>query len=131
MDTRVKIVPYGELSSCIGRDKWIAVIGTFDPLTATQARRLAGFERTGRKLLAVVVDEEGALLPAEARALLVAALREVDAVSVANESEAAKLAANPAIETMIDSEGEKRRSHEFIEFILRRQGSSSGAGQGT
>jgi len=131
VDTRAKIVPYRELSSLIGREKWIAVVGSFDPLTATQAGRLADLKRTGCKLLAVIVDEEGGLFTAEARAALVAALREIDAVLVANKSDCTALAANPALEMVMDSEGEKRRTHEFIEFVVRRQSSTSGAGQGT
>jgi hypothetical protein len=129
VDTRAKIIPYREVSSVIGCHKWIAVVGAFDPLTATQARRLADLKRTGRKLLAIVVEGESALLTAEARAALVAALREVDAVSVANDL--ANLAANPAVEIVMDSEEEKQRTNEFIEFVLRRQDSSSEAGQGT
>jgi hypothetical protein len=127
VDTRTKIVPYGDVPSLIGLDEWTAAVGRFDPLTATQASRLAEFSRSGRKLLVIVLDEEGTLLTAEARAALVAGLREVDAVTVAKADHVSSLSRCPQLTVMLDPEGEKLRTAEFVNFVLRRQG----LGQGT
>lgn len=75
MDTRSKIVEVVPVAD------FDVVEGAFDPLLATQAREIA--DRKRRKPLVVVVrDPENPLLPARARAELVAALREVDYVVV-------------------------------------------------
>jgi len=59
------------------------VTGYFDPLLAEHARRLEGLRGPNETLLVVVRDPEHPLLPARARAELVAALRAVDLVVVA------------------------------------------------
>ncbi len=122
MDTRTKIIPCDDIASLVGFDKWTAAVGTFDPLTATQASRLAELRGSGRKLLAVVLDEEDTLLTAEARGALVAALLDVDAVTVVKADHLSSLRRNPQLTVIIDPEGEKLRTAEFVEFVLRRQG---------
>ena len=67
--------------------------GTFDPLLAAQAREIA--ERKRRKPLVVVIrDPEEPLLPARARAELVAALREVDYVVIGGSLKGWRLSEN-------------------------------------
>ncbi|MGA8029961.1 MAG: hypothetical protein WB992_22685 [Bryobacteraceae bacterium] len=85
VDTREKIVPPESTHSLFSDGDWVVVAGLFDPLTADQARRLAEHARNGRKVLAVVLKGENTLLTAEARATLVASLREVDDVIIEDE----------------------------------------------
>jgi len=78
MDTRRKIVR--------DRARWsapegaLAVAGPFDPLLAAHARQLRELKQDGRALVVFVTEPEEPILPLEARAELVAALRCVDAV---------------------------------------------------
>ena len=120
MDTRSKIKPLKDLHSVLAGSKWAAIVGYFDPLTATQAKRFADAERDGRKVLAIVLIAPDSLLPADARAALVAAVRSVSAVVIA-ESQQWRSAIPHDIALLDDLEAEKKRSAEFIEFILKRQ----------
>lgn len=98
------------------------VAGLFDPLTALQARRLADFASNGRKLIAIVLDSEDALFSAEARAALIAALREVSAVAIANSSGWCGIVPDDRrIAFVVDPEGDRARTAEFIQFVLSRQ----------
>lgn len=101
---------------------WLAVTGLFDPLTATEAKRLANAGRNGRKLLAVVLEGNDTLLEAQARAALVAGLRTVDLVTIAPTPEWRR-AAPPDMEIGIieDVAADRARSAQFVSFILKRQ----------
>lgn len=103
--------------------KWAVVEGFFDPLTAIQANRLAEATNGGRKVMAMVLIAHDTLLPVDARAALVAALRAVDAVIVSDHHEW-RSAVPPDADLVIldDLEEEKKRSAEFVEYILERQG---------
>ncbi|HLH03281.1 MAG TPA: hypothetical protein VKX25_10955 [Bryobacteraceae bacterium] len=115
MDTREKIVSVEEISG----EGWLAVAGLFDPLTLEQAERVATIagRQPERRLLAVVEPGNGTLLSAEARAALVAGLREVSAVVIA-EPDAIRA---HGIEVEEDLPGEKQRSEQFVQFVLARQ----------
>jgi anti-sigma factor ChrR (cupin superfamily) len=64
-------------------------------------------------------------LPAEARAALVAAVRGVSVVVIAGSEQWQSSMQKTADLTIIDDlEDEKRRSEEFIEFVLKRQEAS-------
>lgn len=96
--------------------------GLFDPLTATQARRLNALRGSGCKLAVIVLEGERTLLPAEARAALVAGLRAVSLVLIANSQEwRTVLPASQHIRVIEDAEGEAARSAEFIKFVIARQ----------
>lgn len=96
------------------------MVGLFDPLTAAQARRLHG-----RKLLAIVLDAPDSLLPAQARAELVAALRSVKAVLIAK-PETWRSQLPKFCSTIIDDlEEERNRTAEFVNFVLHRQRNGS------
>ncbi|HEY3938146.1 MAG TPA: hypothetical protein VGL97_11990 [Bryobacteraceae bacterium] len=124
MDTREKIVPVRDLGARLAHGDWLALVGWFDPLTATLAKQVAESTAPGRNLLAVVLDADDTLLPAEARAALMAALRAVDVVTMAKPHEWRAMAASSArIEIVEDSEGERRRSAEFVELVLKRDAS--------
>jgi hypothetical protein len=115
MDTRKKIVTVDEITG----EGWVGIAGLFDPLTVEQAERIAALVSRvpDRKLLAVITPASGTLLSAEARAALVAGLREVRAVVIA-EPDTVRAR---GIEINEDQEGEARRSSEFVEFVLARQ----------
>ncbi|MEX2262482.1 MAG: hypothetical protein WD696_11045 [Bryobacteraceae bacterium] len=61
----------------------IVVTGCFDLLHAAHARRLAAISKPGRPLLVIVSEPRDPVLPARARAELVAALRMVDYILLA------------------------------------------------
>jgi hypothetical protein len=123
LDTRDKIKPLKDLNSMLADSKWIAMVGLFDPLTAAQTRRLADAAADGRKVLAIVLTGSDTMLPADARAALIAAVRDVDAVVIAGEQEwRSAIHRNAGVVIVDDPEGEKRRSAEFVKFILERQG---------
>ncbi len=129
MDTRQKIVSLESLSTILAEGEWVAVAGLFDPLTAAQAKRLAELAKNGAhasKLLAIVLESEGTLLPAEARAILVAALRDVNAVVIAQADRwRHKIPKSGSIRIVEDSEAEKIRSAEFARFVIQRQQSTA------
>lgn len=86
MDTRPKIISASEAVT-LARDPQIRILaGYFDPLLAEHARSIAEVAQ-GDPLLVLVLDDAAALLPAGARAELVAALRSVRYVSVVSRAE--------------------------------------------
>ncbi len=78
MDTRAKIVTGAEAARLAGEGARV-VSGYFDPLVASHARRLSGL-KNGPKLIVAIEDPPRPILPARARAELVAGLRVVDYV---------------------------------------------------
>src|SRR5271155_1933173 len=79
LDTREKIVDAAQAAS-IAASGAIVVSGYFDPMVASHAERLASL-KTGAKLLVLIATPENAILPAAARAELIAGLRAVDYVA--------------------------------------------------
>jgi glycerol-3-phosphate cytidylyltransferase-like family protein len=80
LDTRSKIIPFQEARELL-RDKparW--VWGHFDPLLAEHVRRLRKSNPEGGLLVVEVTNPPRPILPQQARAELVAALRVVDYV---------------------------------------------------
>jgi hypothetical protein len=125
VDTREKIVQLEALSSLLARDEWSAVTGFFDPLTLVQAERLSSISRPGMRLAVAVIPDSGALLSSHARATLVAALREVDAVTIAEPEQFKKVCSElPNVRLHHDPEAERLRSAEFEEFVRERQRSA-------
>jgi hypothetical protein len=119
LDTREKVLALEAVPALVGAGEWTAVAGLFDPLTLSQAERLAALarKRAGQKILAVVLPDPEALLPAAARAALVASLRSVDAVVIAQSEELRRC----GIALEEDARAERKRSAEFVRFVLRRQ----------
>jgi hypothetical protein len=132
LDTREKIVSLESAQPHLAGGNWIVVAGFFDPLTAVQANRLAQLANSGDtdgKLFAIVLERDDALLPADARAALVAALREVKLVSIADSTNWRSMISDGAnIRIVEDVEGEKARSEEFVQFILGRQQTAADPG---
>ena len=81
MDTRRKIVEPAQVRAAVHTEATI-VTGYFDVLTAALVRRLREIAgaRPGSPLIAIVLDPDGALLTARARAELMAGLAVVDYV---------------------------------------------------
>lgn len=121
MDTREKIIALSEASARIRTGKWTIVPGLFDPLTATQANRLHRLKESGRNLLAVVQERQDTLLPVDARAALIAALRDVDLVCIANGEWRTAIMASENVQVIEDRNGEAARSAEFVRFVVERQ----------
>lgn len=121
MDTREKIISEERLPALVASGSWVVVVGRFDPMTADEAERLAEFARLG-KVLGIVLEDEEALLPTAARAVLVASLRDVSAVLIVHpEKWEALLPKNVALSVVEDVVGEGARRREFIECVLNRQ----------
>ena len=79
MDTRSKIVDAAAGRRLV-QSGAIVVSGCFDPLTAAHARRLAELKREGAPLVVLIAQSPDEILPARARAELVASLAVVDGV---------------------------------------------------
>jgi len=79
MDTRTKIVDAGQ-ARLIAAQGATVVSGYFDPLVASHAERLAELKKEGAPLLVLIATPADAILPARARAELVAGLAVVDYV---------------------------------------------------
>jgi len=120
MDTREKIVAAGAVGNLLSQGVWIAIAGLFDPLTAIQANRIASLRRDGRQVLAIVERGENTLMTAEARAVLIASLRNIDAVTIAD-CASSVVPPNSNAALIEDAAGETARSVQFVEFVLERQ----------
>ena len=108
----------------LAEGNWLIVAGYFDPLTAAIARRLrdAVEEVREEKVLAVVLEDPETLLTAEARSLLVAALRTVHAVVVISERDLNSfIPGSERIRFVFDREAEWRNSAEFSAMVLRKE----------
>jgi hypothetical protein len=98
LDTRKKIALAGAT----------VVTGHFDPLTAAHTRRLTELRRGAAPLVVVITSPPEPLLPAAARAELVAALGIVDMVIVAEE-------------LVREEEADEVRAARLIERVRSRQ----------
>lgn len=117
MDTRQKLRSRNEVAALLQNGDWTVIVGLFDPLTVAQAQRISAAAETGRKIFAVVLPDRETLLPAEARAALVAGLRDVAAVVIADPAQIST--GNSPIDR--DDAAELNRSSEFVDFVLKRQ----------
>jgi len=84
-------------------------------LTALQATRVAEIGNGEGQLAAIVLDEPGTLLPAEARAALVAGLRRVRLVSIARRDEWPNVLGRAKVFE------DRTHSDEFVKFVFERQ----------
>jgi hypothetical protein len=115
VDTRTKIVSAGRAAE-LARSGATVVSGYFDPLIAAFADELAGLKRPGSPLVVLIRSTGQAILPARARAELVAALAVVDYVCDAESN----------VESLLESathlEGEHdRRLKELVAHVHARQ----------
>ena len=79
MDTRTKIIDAAQAAR-VAQAGATVVSGYFDPMIASHAERLTKLKREGTPLLILVATPPEAILPALARAQLVAGLSVVDYV---------------------------------------------------
>jgi glycerol-3-phosphate cytidylyltransferase-like family protein len=80
VDTRTKIVPLAEASRLAAAGAFV-VSGHFDPLLAAHAEQLRQLKPSGAWLLVAIAEPSNPILPARARAELVAGLAVVDYVA--------------------------------------------------
>jgi bifunctional ADP-heptose synthase (sugar kinase/adenylyltransferase) len=113
VDSRTKIVPVDEVERIAARGARI-VAGTFDPLLASHAEQLRDLKRKGVPLVVAIADSEDPILPARARAELVAGLAVVDFVVESAEG----IVADVHLE-----EDHARKREELIERVHARQSS--------
>ena len=111
MDTRAKILGADEVRVRLdGKQvRWIS--GHFDPLLADHVRQLRQAVESGKLLVVEVTDSPKPLLPARARAELVAALSIVDYVVISD--------AKP------DGAGDAPVTDRFVRHVLTRHGKGS------
>ena len=79
MDTRTKIVDAAQAAR-IAQGGATVVSGHFDPMVASHAEQLAALKQPGKPLLVLIADPADPILPALARAQLIAGLAAVDFV---------------------------------------------------
>jgi hypothetical protein len=115
VDTRTKIVPAWEAAR-IAASGATVVSGYFDPLLAWHAARLENL-KGGAPLLVLIAASENPILPARARAELVAGLKVVDYVCEALDG----IAPDPHLKPdwRLEEEDE-RRLQELIERVHAR-----------
>jgi bifunctional ADP-heptose synthase (sugar kinase/adenylyltransferase) len=119
MDTRSKIV---DAASIRGAGPLAAVTGYFDPLLAWHADELERIRRRAGALAAIVLPFAGELVPLRARAELVAALRMVDYVLIAENGGLDRLVAEiRPVEIVRLEDDDLRRRGELMDHVRRRQ----------
>jgi hypothetical protein len=122
VDTRQKIISTDRLRSLIHGAPWTVIIGEFDPVNATVAERLSEWKAPGRKLLVVVKPGADPLIAPEGRAMLLAALRMVDAVLVETDSGWRELFQGTTdLEVREDTEFDQQTRSDFEALVVRRQ----------
>ncbi len=127
MDTRNKIVDWPQAEHILRQGSNTVVTGYFDPLLASHARRLAELAAAG-PLVVVIADPPQPLLPARARAELVAALQAVEYVVLPPDGrldEVLQLVPQSAL--VREEANDSRRAAELIERVRARQGDHSPA----
>lgn len=98
----------------------VVVIGHFDPLLASHVRRLQEAGNASGPLVVVVTDPPDPLLPARARAELVAGLAMVDWVTVAS-SEQEAAGSVTGWRTIHEESGDIELRDALIRHVFERQ----------
>jgi len=122
MDTRSKILTPAEAARLAG--PVALATGHFDVLRAAHVRVLDELRRRagGARLLAVVLPAPDEVLPQQARAELVAALRVIDYVVIADAAEADRLADSlKPVEIVRLAAADALRARELKEHVHSRQ----------
>lgn len=122
MDTRTKILTVESLDELRRRATRLKVVtGYFDPLLAAHARRLGELRRLGETLVVIICEPDRPLLPAAARAELVAALAVVDCVLLAGADLEQLLARLKPDELVREEAADEARRQELIRHVHERQ----------
>jgi bifunctional ADP-heptose synthase (sugar kinase/adenylyltransferase) len=119
VDTRTKILDAAAASRAAAEARRAGkrvklVAGHFDPLLAAHARRLGEIAGGGAVLFVAVGEPERPLLPAAARAELVAALGMVDYVVPGG-------APIEADEVFREESADERLSRDFVQYVQNRK----------
>ena len=119
MDTRSKILTLDQAAAALGSCGVTVVTGYFDGLRAADVRELAALPRP---LLAIVLPVQNELLNQRARAEMAAALRVIDYVVIANESDLDALLERLSPRELVRLEtAHAAHVHELIEHVRARQ----------
>ena len=110
MDSRTKIVPAAEAARLAATVT--VVSGYFDPLLAAHAEQLQQLKHAGTPLLVAIAEPPRPILPARARAELVAGLAVVDYVTESVDG----LTPHTRLE-----EEDQRRLEDLIAYVHARQ----------
>ena len=119
MDTRKKILSGSDAAKAIPADgRYRVVSGYFDPLQVSHAQRLGELAEGVGRLIVVIRDPAAPLLPARARAELVAGLEVVDYVVLPDGAADEVLSAGAGIiqEETVD----EQRTRDFILHVQKR-----------
>ena len=96
--------------------------GCFDPLLAGHARRLRQIGGPGCVLIVILATPRNSILPARARAELVAALSVVDYVVLPEETTCEDLLGRlPADEVIREEAADEQRTQDLIRHVHQRQ----------
>jgi bifunctional ADP-heptose synthase (sugar kinase/adenylyltransferase) len=96
-------------------------MGYFDPLLAAHARRLREIAGPASVVFAAIREPERPILPARARAELVAALAAIDCVILAETPASENVAAGlEPDEVFLDEKADERRTRDLILHVQRR-----------
>jgi glycerol-3-phosphate cytidylyltransferase-like family protein len=118
MDTRNKIV---DAAGCHGKGPGTVITGYFDPLLAWHARELERIRERAGSLIAIVLPLADELLSQPARAAVVAALRMVDYVLIADNEDLDRLFAElKPVEIVRLENDDLRRRGELMQHVRRR-----------
>lgn len=108
------------MAPALERGGWSIVTGEFDPLTADVARQIAAAGKPEMRLLVVIEKGSDPLFDASSRAVLLAGLRDVDAVTIEPPAEWRTTAANAGARIYeVTGAGAERR--EFERQVAARQ----------
>jgi hypothetical protein len=120
VDTRNKIIGFEAALRAVRAENLRVLTGRFDPLTSEHASRLQEFAKGGL-VLVFVLDYEGSLLPAAARAELMAALRGVRYVSIAEGAKLTEaLQGLDSQEVAREEEADQERQERLVAQIRQR-----------
>ena len=121
MDTRSKI----SIGQVAGLARPVAAVtGYFDVLRTDDVRELEQIrsDAAAKSLVAVVLPKAGEVLPQQARAELAAALRVIDYVVIADDSDPDTLLASLQPDTLVRLEAaHERRTRQLREHVRSRQ----------
>lgn len=127
LDTRKKILTAAQAVETVrrlraeGRSVRFAS-GWFDPLLAAHARRLEQLRSGAARVMVVVTDASRPILPARARAELVAALSVVDFVVLSEEERLEDLLSRlGATEVLRGEAADETLTRQLIQYVQTRQ----------
>jgi glycerol-3-phosphate cytidylyltransferase-like family protein len=122
LDTRSKIIGMEvALARIQKRPGWVIVTGYFDPVTAAHARRLREIHAEHSGIVVFLSDLPHPVLPAQARAELLAAMRMVDYVVLPQErARSVPLQPGSELRVLHEEEADEARFKKLIEHVHER-----------